>query len=200
MSRSPGKSGVFAWNRSSDGVDSIKGRGMKRSILVLATVAILSSCAAQQSRPPIHFSEQDDLNCKSYGITGGMLAQRRDSGLSEQAAMAEVQHEFTKLNNSDPRNRLALDFVDGQFNSIADTVYTSGAYKPKTILLFFPTLCLAKQAGIADQKGTAFIFSQALACQQEFPLSGLSQDFRVHDGPTMNLQACIAQATSPLFK
>jgi hypothetical protein len=172
---------------------------MKHLILALSFV-VVTACAAAPQKQAVHFTEQDDLNCKSYGITGGMLAQRRDRGMSEDAAVADVQREFSKLNNSDPRNKIALDYVDGQFRTIADAVYASYGYQPKTILLFFPTLCLAKQAGLADRQGTTFIFNQAMTCQRQIPLTGVSQDFRVHDGPTMNLQTCVQQSTAPLFK
>jgi hypothetical protein len=172
---------------------------MKTCIVPLIVVALLSACTTQQVKPPVPLSDQDDLNCKSYGITAGMIAQRRDNGLSEQDAIADVQHEFTKINVSMPRDRIAKDFAESQFSDIAGAVYAARDYNPKTILFFFPTLCLAKLNKRTDKDVTAFIYNEALSCQRLTPLDVNSQRFDVHNAATLSLQACIREVASGLF-
>lgn len=172
---------------------------MKTYVLSVIVVALLSSCATQQVKPPVPLSDQDDLNCKSYGITAGMIAQRRDNGLVEQDAIADVKHEFTKINVSMPRDRIAKDFAESQFNDIGNAVYAARDYKPKTILFFFPTLCLATLNRRTGQDVTAFIYNEALSCQRLYPLDSTSQRFDVHNAATLNLQACIRETASGLF-
>lgn len=172
---------------------------MRISLTLVAAVTVgLVAASTGLAAPPEALTIQDDLNCKMYGIAGGILAQGRDEGKSVEDSMEVAKSSLEVLVTPTELERLSVVFAVDRLQPLSGLIFGSKDINAKTFLYALPYFCLAGKIANVTEAGTKAYFEKAKACQREFPLNRESLKLDVLDEPSKRLQACIGQHVTML--
>lgn len=148
-------------------------------------------------------TDQDELDCKLVGFTAGMLADRRDNGMSREDAIRDAAENLGNLDVSTERSKHAVDNSMEMLVALADLAFGHPDHRPNTLTWAMPFVCISSKLHVRNKESAASFMSastsfmaEALRCQANTP--GIVPGFGMRK-PEEVVRSCIEAKASMLM-